>query len=72
MYFFFNFDPLHARLNCHYKALSYKEKKQNKIKAYRKSLPFDLCVKHIKLRNIYNLYQITQKTDWCMFLCALF
>ena len=26
--FFFNWDSLHARLNSHYKALSYKKKKQ--------------------------------------------
>ena len=35
---FFNLDSLHARLNSHYKAQSYKEKKHKKIKAYRKSL----------------------------------
>ena len=38
MYIFFcNWNSLHARLNCHYKAWSYK-KKVTKIKAYRKSL----------------------------------
>ena len=36
--FFFNWDSLHARLNSHYKAWSYKKKKHKKIKAYRKSL----------------------------------
>ena len=35
---FLNWDSLHARLNSHYKALSYKKKKYEKIKAYRKSL----------------------------------
>ena len=33
---FFNWDSLHARLNSHYKAWSYKKKKHKKIKAYRK------------------------------------
>ena len=32
--FFFNWDSLHARLNSHYKAWSYKKKKHKKIKAY--------------------------------------
>ena len=37
--FFLNWDLLHARLNSHYKAFSYKKKKQiKKIKAYRKSV----------------------------------
>ena len=36
--FSFNWDSLHAKLNRHYKAWSYKEKKHKKIKAYRKSL----------------------------------
>ena len=35
---FFNWDSLHARLNSHYKAWSYKKKKHKKIKVYRKSL----------------------------------
>ena len=35
-FLFFNWDSLHARLNNHYKAWSYKKKK--KIKAYRKSV----------------------------------
>ena len=38
MFFSFNWDSLYARLNSHYKALSYKKKKHRKIKAYRKSL----------------------------------
>ena len=35
---FFNCDSLHARLNSHYEARSYKKKKHNKIIAYRKSV----------------------------------
>ena len=35
--FFFNLDSLHARLNSHYKAWSYKKKKHKRIKAHRKS-----------------------------------
>ena len=35
---FFNWDSLHARLNSHYKAWSYKKKKHKKIKAFRKFL----------------------------------
>ena len=35
--FFFNWDSLHARLNSHYKAWSYK-KSTKKITAYRKSV----------------------------------
>ena len=36
---FFNWDSLHARLNGHYKSWSYKKRKKNeKIKAYRKSV----------------------------------
>ena len=31
-------DSLHARLNSHYKAWSYKKKKQKKIKTYKISL----------------------------------
>ena len=38
LFFIFNWDSLHARLNSHYKAWSYKKKKHKKIKAYRKSL----------------------------------
>ena len=34
----YSWDSLHARLNSHYKAWSYKKKKHKKIKAYRKSL----------------------------------
>ena len=37
-YIFFNWDSLHARLNIHYKAWSYKKKKHKKITAYRKSI----------------------------------
>ena len=35
---FFNWGPLHARPNSHYKEWSYRKKKQKKIKVYRKSL----------------------------------
>ena len=35
---FFNWDSLHARLNRHYEAQSYKEKKYKKMKTYRKSI----------------------------------
>ena len=35
---FFNWDSLHARLNSHCKAWSYKKKKHKKITAYRKSV----------------------------------
>ena len=35
---FFNGDSLHARLNSHYEAWSYKKNKYKKIKAYRKSV----------------------------------
>ena len=36
--YFFNWDSVHAKMNKHYKAWSYKKKKHKKIKAYRKSL----------------------------------
>ena len=35
---FFNWDSLRARLISHYEAKSYKKKKFEKIKAYRKSV----------------------------------
>ena len=35
---FFNWYSLHARLNSHYEAWSYKKKKLKKVKAYRKSI----------------------------------
>ena len=35
---FFNLDSLHARLNSHYEAWSYKKKKHKKIRACRKSV----------------------------------
>ena len=37
-FFFFNSYSLHARLNSHYKAWSYKKRKHKKVKAYRKSI----------------------------------
>ena len=33
-----NWDSLHARLNSHYKAQSYKKKMHKKITAYKKSV----------------------------------
>ena len=35
-FFFFNWDSLHARLNSHYVAWSYKKNKHKKVKVYRK------------------------------------
>ena len=35
---FFNWDSLHARLNSHYQAWSYKKKNHKKITAYKKSV----------------------------------
>ena len=47
--FFFNSDSLHARLNSHYEALSYKEKKAQKrlwdTAGYRKSVQKEPTVK---------------------------
>ena len=37
-YFFLNWDLLHARLNSHYKALTYKKGRTKKITGYRKSV----------------------------------
>ena len=37
-FFFFEWDLLHARLNCHSKAWTYKKTKHKKIQAYRKYL----------------------------------
>ena len=38
-FFFFNWDSLHARLNSHYEAWSYKKKKSTKkITGYKKSV----------------------------------
>ena len=36
--FCFNWDSVHARLNSHHKACSYKKKTHKKIKVYRKSI----------------------------------
>ena len=36
--FFFNWDSLHARLNSHYEAWSYKKRSTKKITGYRKSV----------------------------------
>ena len=48
-FFFFNWDSLHARLNSHYKAWSYKKKKYKKIKAHRKSVYKEPTVKRCLL-----------------------
>ena len=37
-FFFFNWDSLHARLNSHYEAWSYKKRSTKKITGYRKSV----------------------------------
>ena len=37
MSFFFNWDSLHAKLNSHYEAWSYKKRSTKKIAGYRKS-----------------------------------
>ena len=36
LFLFLNWDSLHARLNSHYEAWSYKKMKRKKVKAYRK------------------------------------
>ena len=45
----FNWDSLHARLNSHYEAWSYKKNKHKKIKAYRKSVQKEPTVKRCLL-----------------------
>ena len=52
-WFFFYWDSLHARLNSHYQAWSYKKKKHKKIKAtgnlFRKNLQLkDVCNSRLK------------------------
>ena len=37
-FFFFNCDSLHARLNRHYEAWSFKKRSRKKIAGYRKSV----------------------------------
>ena len=46
---FFNWDSLHAKLDSHYEAWSYKKKKRKKIKAYRKSVLKEPTVKRYLL-----------------------
>ena len=46
---FFNWDSLHARLNSHYEASSYKKKKRKKVKTYRKSVQKEPAVKRCLL-----------------------
>ena len=48
-FFFFNWYSLHARLNSHYEAWSYKKKKHEKVKAYRKSNQKEPTVKRYLL-----------------------
>ena len=48
-FFFLNWDSLDARLNSHYKACSYKKKKNKKIKAYRKSVQKEPTIKRCLL-----------------------
>ena len=38
LFFFYNWDSPHARLNSHYEAWSYKKKSTKKITGYRKSV----------------------------------
>ena len=47
--FFFNWDSLHARLNSHYEAWSYKKKSAKKIIGYRKSVKKEPAVKRCLL-----------------------
>ena len=44
-YYFFNWDSLHAKLNSHYVAWSYKKKKHKKITAYKKYVQKEPTVK---------------------------
>ena len=52
MYFTFIYRLLHARLNSHYEAWSYKKKKHKKIKAYRQSVLEEPTVKTCALIQI--------------------
>ena len=45
IHFLKNWDSLHAKLNSHYKAWSYRKRKHKKIKAYRQSLSKEPIVK---------------------------
>ena len=47
--YIFNWDSLHARLICHYKAWSSMKKKHKKIKAYRNSIHKEPIVKRCLL-----------------------
>ena len=47
--FFLNWDSLHAKLNCHYEAWSYKKRSTKKITGYRKSVQKELTVKRCLL-----------------------
>ena len=48
-FFFLNWYSLHARLNSHYEAWSYKKRKHKKVKAYRKSIKKEPTVKRYLL-----------------------
>ena len=45
LFFFFNWDSLHARLNSRYEAWSYKKEITKKITGYRKSVQKEPTVK---------------------------
>ena len=57
----FNWDSLHARLNSHYKAWSYKKKKHKKINACRKSLYKEDTVNRCLLILDFRLWIIGQR-----------
>ena len=48
-YFFKNLDSLHARLNSHYKAWSYKKRSTKKITGYTKSVYKEPTIKRCLL-----------------------
>ena len=50
-FIFFNWNSLHARLNSHYKAWSYKKKKHKKIKAYMNSVYKEPTVKKMSVNS---------------------
>ena len=49
LHFFFNWDSLHARLNSHYGAWSYKKRSTKKITGYRKSIQKEPTVRRCLL-----------------------
>ena len=58
--FFFNWDSLHARLNSHYEAWSYKKRSTKKITGYRKSVYKEPTVKRCLL--ILNLKPLRHRS----------